>query len=265
MENFSEQEMEKEIEVEVAETSVDTESVIEEITQPEESTNIESESESEGEINVDTEIQTESDLEPEDELETIEEQSPEDAPIEIIEQVSDTVGPEEAHVDSNHDIEFEEVDENKVEASMITSIEEHPLVELEAEIKQKITDLSTSTNGDSAEVKKYVIYIDADNVDFMEELSVEERRKLINDIVKEQSKLSSVEIERLKRKRFFKHAITAALTFVIGFPLFFLCVNKATEATINNYKAAKNNFVKLYREKGKIKAIENQNIEGLKY
>ncbi len=101
--------------------------------------------------------------------------------------------------------------------------------------------------------KKYVIYINSDNIDFMENLSIEERKKMINKILKEQNEISTKNKELEAKKRYFINLILACITFIISFPILFYIVNKATEATIKNYDQARQNFSTLYKERGKIK------------
>lgn len=108
--------------------------------------------------------------------------------------------------------------------------------------------------------KKYVIYVDSDNIDYMENLSVNDRKALINKILKEQHELT-VETQQLNaRKKFLKHALLACFTFIIGFPLMFIVVNKALLSSINNYQQAKQNIMKLYRQQGKIKIQETGGV-----
>lgn len=120
--------------------------------------------------------------------------------------------------------------------------------------------ISADTNA-----KKYVIYVEPDNIDFMENLSVNERKAIINNILKEQNAISIKTKELNERKRFLSHAILASITFIIAFPIMFVGVNKALMATINNYELAKENFRKLYKEQGKIKMQMPERVQNIKY
>lgn len=100
--------------------------------------------------------------------------------------------------------------------------------------------------------KKYVVYINPENVDFMENLSVNARRDIINKILREQDELVAKKRDAERKKQYTRHLIVAVMTFIIGFPILFFIVNKSVEATIANYKQAQKNFINLYREKGKI-------------
>lgn len=112
--------------------------------------------------------------------------------------------------------------------------------------------------------KKYVVYIDYENIDFMENLSNAERKEMINKILKEQNAYVIRQKAIDDRKRFIQHSIIATITFIIGFPLLFLSVNKAMEFTMQNYKEAKGNFAKLYKEQGKIKSDDSA-VTNFKY
>lgn len=100
--------------------------------------------------------------------------------------------------------------------------------------------------------KKYVIYIEPENIDFIENLSIDERKLVINKILNEQHALSEKQKAAKERMRFFKHAILCCLTAIIGLPCLFYLVNKSIELTIQNYKSSEQNFVELYKAKGKI-------------
>lgn len=101
--------------------------------------------------------------------------------------------------------------------------------------------------------KKYVIYIDPNNIDFMESLPADDRRAVINKILKEQKEISAEKKQQQARARFVTHVILACATFIICFPMMYIGVNKALEATIANYQLSKRNFTRLYREQGKIR------------
>ncbi|MDD3436008.1 MAG: hypothetical protein PHC64_02540 [Candidatus Gastranaerophilales bacterium] len=101
--------------------------------------------------------------------------------------------------------------------------------------------------------KKYVVYINPENINFMEKLSVEERKNVINKLLKEQNEFLTKTKRVRELSHFFKHAVLASVTAVIFFPLMFILVNKSLETTINNYSQAKQNFMRLYKQEGKIR------------
>ena len=104
--------------------------------------------------------------------------------------------------------------------------------------------------------KKYVIYIEPDNIDFIDNLSIKERKKLINRVLHEQDELSKKRREMHERSKFTKQIIIMVLTVTISLPIFFVLLNKSIEITILNYQQAQQNFVKLYKEQGKIKSYK---------
>lgn len=124
---------------------------------------------------------------------------------------------------------------------------------LENEIK-KVMDAPVKFDPNS---KKYVVYVDSDNIDFMESLSIKERRDVINKILKEQNEFIIKQKMLEDRTRFVKHALLATITFIVGFPVLFFCVNRAMEITIDNYNTARQNFSQLYRNSGKIHAVNS--------
>lgn len=101
--------------------------------------------------------------------------------------------------------------------------------------------------------KKYVIYVDSENIEFMDGLSQNARKDLINKILSEQNENVLKARRFQERKQYVTHVLLACITFVIFFPILFMIVNKSTEATIQNYNEARQNFGKLYKKQGKIK------------
>lgn len=124
---------------------------------------------------------------------------------------------------------------------------------LEKEIK-KVMDAPVKFDSSS---KKYVVYVNSDNIDFMESLSIKERQEVINKILKEQNEFIIMKKISQERIRFTKHALLATITFIVGFPVLFFCVNRALQITIDNYNVAKQNFSQLYRSSGKIQSVNH--------
>lgn len=106
---------------------------------------------------------------------------------------------------------------------------------------------------ENVKYSKYVIYIDPENTEFIESLTVKERKNLINKILREQDDIA------LTKKRFnmvqalIKHSIIAIITIAIAIPIIYITINASLEASINNYRRSQTIFKTLYREKGKIK------------
>ena len=100
---------------------------------------------------------------------------------------------------------------------------------------------------------KYVIYIDPENKEFMDSLTVKERKNLVNRIIREQDDIAITKHRLNIIKTVIKHTIIAIITIAIAIPISYWIINVSLEATIDNYKRSKTAFKTLYREKGKIK------------
>lgn len=177
------------------------------------------------------------------------------------------------------DIQFEEtIDIDKLQAELQNKIDKGDAQEqsLQAEdsIKSELEFENTnfpetplrkeSTVEFDANDKKYVIYINSENIDYMENLSTNERKILINKILKEQNELTIKQKEAERIKRFTINMVIITLTIIIAFPILFMVVNKGLDITMDNYRQARDNFTKLYKQKGKIRQ-GNPNPEDIKY
>lgn len=105
--------------------------------------------------------------------------------------------------------------------------------------------------------KKFVIYIEPENIDFIEGLSIKDRKRVINRVLHYEDEDVRRKKERKERAKFTNQVIIMVLTVVVSLPIFFLLLNKSIEMTIVNYQQAQQNFVKLYKEQGKIKSYKN--------
>ena len=140
--------------------------------------------------------------------------------------------------------------ENLEKISELTSgnIVERPLTQEQIEYNETLDFID-----ENVKYSKYVIYIDPENTDFIESLTVKERKNLINRILREQDKviLSQKRFEFIQK--FIKHVIIAIVTVSISIPVVYWTINTSLEASINNYRRSQTIFKTLYREKGKIK------------
>ena len=142
---------------------------------------------------------------------------------------------------SNQD---ENTDINKLTKGNIV---ERPIKSSELEYNENLDTLDNNVKYD-----KYVIYIEPENKDFIESLTVKERKNLINRILREQDDIA------LTKKRYklvltvMKHIIVAIITLSLSIPVVLWLVNNSLEASINNYRQSKTIFKDLYKEKGKI-------------
>lgn len=101
---------------------------------------------------------------------------------------------------------------------------------------------------------KYVVYIDPQNVDFIEGLTIKERKNLINRILREQDDILITGKRFKVIQTIIKHVIISIITVAISIPVIYYTINASLEASINNYRRSQSNFQTLYREKGKINA-----------
>ena len=104
---------------------------------------------------------------------------------------------------------------------------------------------------------KYVIYIDPENKDFIDSLTVKERKNLINRILRQQDDIAITKRRLGIVQTVIKHTIIAVITIAIAVPVVYLTINASLEATINNYRRSQSIFQTLYREHGKIKTKSN--------
>ena len=189
----------------------------------------------------------------------------------------DTAKPEEEKVDSfddddEDDIEF---DDNVNIEALTQQLQQHvdvgeaahmsnedfnkePVVEKKPEEKPAP---DPAENFPKLNCKKYVVYITPDNVEYVDNLSIDERTELINSIISDKQ-VTNKKSKRLKEQQtYYKHLIIACLTVIISFPLLFYAVNKSLQLTINNYQQSQQNFQKLYKEKGKINSYQKMDIK----
>lgn len=127
---------------------------------------------------------------------------------------------------------------------------QQPIVAVQPQVPQEKLKLQPGE-------KKFVIYIEPENLDFIESLSIKERKKVINRVLHYEDENVRQKKERRERAKFTNQVIIMVVTVVISLPIFFMLLNKSIELTILNYQQAQQNFVKLYKEQGKIKSYKN--------
>lgn len=171
--------------------------------------------------------------------------------------------------DITDDIQFEEVlDIDAIQQKLLDRIyEDDPDIESSQDVNTVIDKQAAIIEEKKAKLpsrahsitsRKYVVYVDSENIDFMENLSIDERKEVINRVLKEQHVLSIQTKEFRKRKKQLSHALIACITFIIGFPIMFIMVNKSFEASMTNYQQAKQNVARLYKDGGKVKMEHSQ-------
>ncbi len=130
------------------------------------------------------------------------------------------------------------------------------IVEKQATPEQIEYNESLDFLDDNVKYSKYVVYIDPENTEFIESLTVKERKNLINRILKEQDNIVVTQKRLNSIQTYIKHAIVAILTVAIATPIIYFTINASLEATINNHRRSQTIFKTLYKEKGKIKNIK---------
>ena len=138
---------------------------------------------------------------------------------------------------------------NEGEKTIVTEqISEYPFNSVDAEYIEALNYLE----GDKR-YKKFVIYIDEQNLEYLSSLSIKERKDLINNVLHEQDSIRKARLEEERRKKLVTHLLLGIITFFIFMPMLFILLNKCLEATIANYQRSQSNFEILYKERGKIK------------
>lgn len=127
------------------------------------------------------------------------------------------------------------------------NISERPLTQ-----EQKNYNDSLDFLDGNVKYSKYVIYIDPQNVDFIEGLTVKERKNLINSILREQDDIAITKRRFKTIQTVMRHVIIAILTLAISIPVVYNTINASLEATIDNHRRSQTNWQTLYKEHGKI-------------
>ena len=126
------------------------------------------------------------------------------------------------------------------------------IIERPAEQEQIRYNESLDYIDDNVKYSKYVIYIDPENTEFIESLTVKERKNLINKILREQDDIAITKRRLNIIQTAIKHTIIAVITIAISIPITYCIINASLEASINNYRRSQKYFNTLYKDKGKI-------------
>ena len=130
------------------------------------------------------------------------------------------------------------------------------IIEKPAEQEQIDYNESLDFLDDNVKYSKYVIYVDPENTDFIESLTVRERKNLINRILREQDDIALTKKRLGLVQAIIKHSIIAVITISIAIPVVYWTVNASLEASINNYRRSQTLFKTMYKDKGKIKKTQ---------
>lgn len=143
------------------------------------------------------------------------------------------------------------------ESAKIEEISSGKIIERPLEKAQLSYNDSLDFLDNNVKYSKYVIYIDPENTEFIESLTVKERKNLINRILREQDDITITKRRLNLFQTVIKHVIISIVTIAISIPVIYWTVNASLEATINNHRRSQGIFKTLYKEKGKIKQRSN--------
>lgn len=143
-------------------------------------------------------------------------------------------------------------DSGKIEEISSGKIIERPLEKSQISYNDSLDFLDNNIK-----YSKYVIYIDPENAEFIESLTVKERKNLINRILREQDDIAITKRRLNIFQTVIKHVIISVVTIAISIPVVYWTINASLEATIDNHRRSQGIFKTLYKEKGKIKQKTN--------
>lgn len=158
--------------------------------------------------------------------------------------------------DNNASIQ-EEPENANVDSSNIEVLSKGKIKEIPATPEQIEYNDSLDLLDDNVKYTKYVIYVNPENTDFMNSLTIKERKNLINRILREQDDIAITKRRFSMIQSVIKHVIIMIITITLTIPVVYFSVNMSLEASINNYRKSQTLFKNLYREKGKIQKIPN--------
>lgn len=146
--------------------------------------------------------------------------------------------------------ENKDTDDNSKEP--INQISNGKILEKALTQEQKNYNDSLDFLDGNVKYSKYVIYVDPQNVDFIESLTVKERKNLINSILRQQDDIKITKQRFKVVQTVIRHTMVAILTIAIFIPVVYYAINACLEATINNHRRSQTNWEVLYKEHGKI-------------
>lgn len=146
--------------------------------------------------------------------------------------------------------------ENTVTEKNIEEISNGNIKERKLSKKQKNYNDSLDFLDNNIKYSKYVIYIDPENVPFIDSLTVKERKNLINRLLREQDDIAITKQRFRIINAVISHIIVALLTIAISIPAIYFTINTSLEATVNNYRRSQTIFQTLYKENGKINNLK---------
>ena len=134
---------------------------------------------------------------------------------------------------------------------------------VEKAIQQEQIDYNDSLDFLDGNIKysKYVIYIDPENTEFIDSLTVKERKNLINRLLREQDDIAITKRRLSLVQTVIKHTIVAIITIAISIPVVYYLINASLEASINNHRRSQSMFKTLLNEQGKLKKTPSSHLK----
>lgn len=177
--------------------------------------------------------------------------------------VNKTASTKKAQDENSHtnkddiDISLSNIIETSVSSEKIEDLSAGKITEKPINSAQLSYNDSLDFLDNNIKYSKYVIYIDPENTEFIESLTVKERKNLINKILREQDDIAITKKRFTTFQTVVKHVIISIITIAISIPVIYMTINASLEATINNHRRSQGIFKTLYKEKGKIKQKSN--------
>ena len=172
----------------------------------------------------------------------------EDETQSLEENASDTNSPEEDNSDSEATEKEPEEDSENQEKEETPEEEELRLLKEKYEENSKNLEPWEELDSQNDIVKKYIVYINKENIGAIDELSVDERNSFINSAIKLKFENDDIRTASVKKKRILLHSTIMICTIIIFMPIVVYLAHLSIVATFKNYKYSQDNFEKLYRE-----------------
>lgn len=100
-------------------------------------------------------------------------------------------------------------------------------------------------------VKKFVIEVQEQYIEYIEHLSRDQRNEVINHLIEESFIRNEEDQQAEVLRGKLNIAIIALITMVVGFPIILWLLNTSMDLTESNYKGMQHNFHKLYNNRGR--------------
>ncbi len=113
--------------------------------------------------------------------------------------------------------------------------------------------------------KKIVVYVYGDNIDYVNQLSHEEKNKIVNESLAVSRVKRVVETKKDTYRNYIVHFVIIGITLILFTPVIFTVVNKSFELTVKNYKTSEQNFMQLYKDKNALQKKDLSKMKKMKH